>query len=73
MGDYPIISLQKAQQMLEEGLYTSNPYGTETAFVSTLEQIVKTDLIYFTNYYNLTVPFYRFLCRCLIPLWGIFI
>ena len=60
VGDYPIISLQKAQQMLEEGLYTSNPYGTETAFVSTLEQIVKTDLIYFTNYYNLTVPFYRF-------------
>ncbi len=60
VGDYPIISLQKAQQMLEEGLYTSNPYGTETAFVSTLEQIVKTDLIYFTNYYNFTVPFYRF-------------
>jgi len=67
VGDYPIISLDQAQTMLENGvflhdfLYTfrsAELFPKEPA--PSREEVVYTTLLYDTNHYNVTLPFYLF-------------
>lgn len=63
IGYYPILSPDEARQMLLEGFYTINPYSpneTDRAPAPEADKIAGVDLIYFTGFFSVTVPFYRF-------------
>lgn len=63
IGYYPILSPDEARQMLLEGFYTTNPYspgGADRAPAPDPDKIAGVDLIYFPDYFSVTVPFYQF-------------
>lgn len=63
IGMYPVISVEKAQQMLKDGSYSNNPGNSEDPVAESppsAENIVFTTLLYDTYHYDTAIPFYLF-------------
>jgi len=65
IGDYPIITLEEARQLLLEGQYISTVF---TDLVMTEELIAHVDLVYLTHWQEIFMPFYRFYVE--LPPWN---
>lgn len=68
IGNYPVISLEEATQLLLAGQYIS-AVDIEHLGYPCKERIARVDIVYLTHWQDIFMPFYRFTVELYIPWW----